>query len=1704
MQGPRTRPAPAPASSPGHWRFLRTVATMFTARKKIVKEGGAEPSELEEQVAQALFDLEATTGLLPTLALFDLEATNAELKGDLRDLWIAGATEVDVSAARKAILIKVPYRLLKAYHKVQQRLVRELEKKFSGKDVVIVGVRRILPPAKHSRKAERPRTRTLTAVHEAYLDDLVYPTEIVGKRIRYRLDGSKVLKVLLDPKDRNSAEYKTETFAGVYKRLTGQDVAFEFPRAPSSECAAAAASLAPSDAERPAMPAKGLPSLPPPAAATSPMGPTSPLWLGPPVATPRTEKRVRFSSSTHSSLQTTENPSAAAAAAAPPPSAPAGSGLQAAVRSLDARLPLADILPLQHGEGYLVVRRRLPPAAPNGATPSAAPTVASTQPATAAAAAASSTAPRVWTAADEAHYQESLVQLRQLVALREQAWPRVEDWYNRRAQAAGAAPGAAAALPLLLRWAVAARIAALRHMQQQWQAAQACAPPPPEPVQLPALLCDQEASAVLMQLSRDGSNFTNGCQLLLLLGAVAAPAHGRRGGSGSSGGSFGMSIQQQGPAPAPAPWDAILAGGAPWMAPDRAQAAGVAVNVSRSQLFLPPGRTAFDWSFAGYQDGDAVLPSPTVAARYDVQADFGAKGDGQTDDTAALQAAVAAANAEPGIIQLPAGTYRLSRPLVVTGSGVVLRGEGEGQTKILIDRSLSDVYNATWTLDGDGNLKSFWANGGAFLQFIGEPESSRRDVLSSINEAVELGSTRLPVADASQFKEGQRVRIYVNEAPDAAERPKSAAWKQRRLQAAQRPLKPTQRLAAAQAAAAAAASLPPGPPAPVAAGIPLMGPAAADAPAPWAAAPGAWAPATAPAPAMVQAQDLSDGSSDGSDAAQQDINLNILMAPDNVLIDPVYADAVLGTSLLSGGEPWLSLEQALASDADAGVVDPSGQPTVTAWELGGDIIDNATPVQDEFQYSARVAAVGDGWIELDRELPFDIPVGVDATINAYNPSLENVGVERLTLEFDNPKPYGEHGTDRGYNGIAFTNAANVWVNQVTVANADTAISLRWVDHATLLDVTVLTTVPRAAADDASLLRQGHRALSISMSHAVLVQRFTIDALYWHDIALGRGALLNVLTGGKAVDLNLHHEFGSFGNLVSDTDAGAGSRLWQSEGSSGTGPGATFWNLRTSNAPPSGGDPSDSQPGDPAAPSPSPGSSDGFVEGCSRVEEDTALQGPSLAETSTATLRDCYTACRRRPECGAVTYVAYTYRCYLKKQAGTYTRQEQAGVQSIVVTNCPSPPPPPSGPVSCGVRQPGIEFEGGDVAPAKTVSSIDECTILCGGNNACSAFTYFKDTRKCQQKDLSGWRRVIRQGVISVLMCPGPFPVAGSDDASDAQLSRPKASPQPQRRLLAAQPQAGEGGASSSAQGAAGAASKPEPSSGSGGKVTKADLSTGDASEAQAASKLPLQNVGSDNGVRLPGGNDRAPANSVEGGSSGGSSGASSGGATSGASSGGSGGGRETVVAAIAAQPLPLPTCDFGTELNFVGAWQGDSCAESGWLVMNGDLPADLYAEQKYARTVDRPVPEGAARPRNADAAEACAGGELGGEPAECWTLLYDHCIPGYTSRNRLPRAVVYNEQRVIGGIYLAAFESGSFGSPAALPRQLSRVCVPNPAAADNEACTSLKSGDYRVHVPGFRPAGWGECDLAAAQVNFVAADVEGKTQQPTKVANSES
>lgn len=92
----------------------------------------------------------------------------------------------------------MPVPLLRRFKQIHARLVRELEKKFSGRHVVIIGVRRILPPIRKTNRVKRqrrPRSRTLTAVHDAYLEDLVYPVEITGKRTRVRLDGSRLYRV---------------------------------------------------------------------------------------------------------------------------------------------------------------------------------------------------------------------------------------------------------------------------------------------------------------------------------------------------------------------------------------------------------------------------------------------------------------------------------------------------------------------------------------------------------------------------------------------------------------------------------------------------------------------------------------------------------------------------------------------------------------------------------------------------------------------------------------------------------------------------------------------------------------------------------------------------------------------------------------------------------------------------------------------------------------------------------------------------------------------------------------------------------------------------------------------------------------------------------------------------------------------------------------------------------------------------------------------------------------------------------------------------------------------------------------------------------------------------------------------------------------------------------------------------------------------
>merc|ERR1712032_867867 len=132
----------------------------------------------------------------------------------------------------KAVAVFFLFRVWRNVRKIQGRLVRELEKKLAKRHVVLVANRTVLDKDFRRKGIKvRPRNRTLTSVQESILEDVVGPTEIVGKRTRITVDGSKTMKVFLDPKDKDKEdiEAKLPAYSAVYRMLTNKEAVFMFP-----------------------------------------------------------------------------------------------------------------------------------------------------------------------------------------------------------------------------------------------------------------------------------------------------------------------------------------------------------------------------------------------------------------------------------------------------------------------------------------------------------------------------------------------------------------------------------------------------------------------------------------------------------------------------------------------------------------------------------------------------------------------------------------------------------------------------------------------------------------------------------------------------------------------------------------------------------------------------------------------------------------------------------------------------------------------------------------------------------------------------------------------------------------------------------------------------------------------------------------------------------------------------------------------------------------------------------------------------------------------------------------------------------------------------------------------------------------------------------------------------------------------------------
>ena len=231
------------------------------------------------------------------------------------------------------------------------------------------------------------------------------------------------------------------------------------------------------------------------------------------------------------------------------------------------------------------------------------------------------------------------------------------------------------------------------------------------------------------------------------------------------------------------------------------------------------------------------------------------------------------------------------------------------------------------------------------------------------------------------------------------------------------------------------------------------------------------------------------------------------------------------------------------------VMSPDAAPQVSAAELQG--------TRFAGQVLARVISATDTSLIIDRPLPFDVRTEWQPELHAVHASLQESGIENLTIEFAE-KPYGGHFKEAGHNAVYFSAVHHSWIRNLDIINTDYAIGLNGSHFCTVEGLHLYDSRPRGESG-------GHHGIDISYGADNLVTNFTFGKEFLHDLSIEWFTHGNVFSDGSGVDMNMdHHRGAAFGNLFTNLHLGRGSRGFASSGAHGRGPhsGAfnAYWNL----------------------------------------------------------------------------------------------------------------------------------------------------------------------------------------------------------------------------------------------------------------------------------------------------------------------------------------------------------------------------------------------------------------------------------------------------------------------------------------------------------------------------------------------------------------
>ena len=164
-----------------------------------------------------------------------------------------------------------------------------------------------------------------------------------------------------------------------------------------------------------------------------------------------------------------------------------------------------------------------------------------------------------------------------------------------------------------------------------------------------------------------------------------------------------------------------------------------------------------DFSFAGYRRGEEPFRIP--AAQISVTR-FGAKGDGQTDDTLAFKKALAAGAGR--VILIPSGRYVLSDVLEIQHSNIVLRGAGPEKTVLLFTKPGEELRPSPAKTDG-GQPTTGWSWGRGLIA-IGDRDDRAGRPVPVVRD--ERRGARTLTLGPHRFRRGDEVVLTVTDDAD--------------------------------------------------------------------------------------------------------------------------------------------------------------------------------------------------------------------------------------------------------------------------------------------------------------------------------------------------------------------------------------------------------------------------------------------------------------------------------------------------------------------------------------------------------------------------------------------------------------------------------------------------------------------------------------------------------------------------------------------------------------------------------------------------------------------------------------------------------------------------------------------------------------------------------------------------------------------------